>query len=80
MADAIHEHALLLEVVELHPTHLTLRELLRRMGADPAGAFDQVDPWRRAARELWRDGLVRLEGPVVVPTGAALRFYELFEL
>lgn len=40
--DAIHEQAVLVEVLELHPTHLTVSELLRRMGVDPAGAFDQV--------------------------------------
>jgi hypothetical protein len=77
--DAIKESALLLEVLDLHPAHLSESELIRRTGVDPEGAFEQIDPWRRAIRELRRDGLLRFEEKAVIPTMAAVRAFELLD-
>lgn len=77
--DAIREAGVLRDVLELHPTHLTESELIRRKGVDPSGAFELVDPWEIAIRELRRTGLLQPHGPVVAPTISALRFSELFE-
>lgn len=78
--DESRESAVLTEVLHLHPTNPTLTELVRLMGADPADAFNEVDGWERAIRELCHHGLLRQEGQVVAPTIAAVRFAELFEV
>jgi hypothetical protein len=78
-ADESREAAVLAEVLQLHPTGLTVDELIRLMGTDPSGAFGEVDNCRRAVQGLRRYGLLRLDGEVVAPTIAAVRCSELFD-
>jgi hypothetical protein len=78
--DESRECAVLSEVLRLHPTSLTVTELVRLMGVVPAAGFADVDPWKRAIRELCGCGLLRQEGQVIAPTIAAVRFSELFEV
>ncbi len=71
------EHALLSEIIFLHPDHLTSEELVVRMedgpsGTDPVAIMDTLQSLRRS-------GLVRLNGEVVEPTYAALRAAEIFQ-
>lgn len=78
--DAHREAAILRDVIELHPTHLTEEELIRRRGVDPVkAAFAESDGWKSAVEVLRRDGLLQ-PGEPVTPTFAALRFAELVEL
>jgi hypothetical protein len=64
------ENAVLLEIVALHPDHLTREELVARLeddaNTDRLVIMDAVDA-------LKRSGLVRLTGDVIEPTFAALR-------
>jgi hypothetical protein len=66
-----HTHALLAEIIILHPARLTAPELILRMGAKPYGS-DKVLT-EDSLQELMRDGLIRQSGPVLEPTYAALR-------
>jgi hypothetical protein len=75
----IREEGVLRNVMELHPTHLTEPGLLRTHGVDPEGDPDEVEPWRRAIRELRQYGLLQAGDPIA-PTIAAVRFAELVEL
>jgi hypothetical protein len=77
--DESRECAVLTEILRLHPTNLTVAELIRLMGADPSD-FHQADSWRRAIGELCQYGLLRRDGQVVVPTIAVIRFSELLEV
>lgn len=71
------QHAILAEVLTLHPDHLTTEELVLRME-------DTGDAHRVALIDMLRAlksfGLVRINGEVVEPTYAALRCAALFEL
>lgn len=81
--DAHREATILRDVIELHPTHLLEDELIRRRGVDPnKAAFAEIDGWRRAVRELRRDGLLQLGGKdtPVSPTYPIVRFGELVDL
>lgn len=71
------EHSLLLEIVALHPDHLTSEELVLRMKESPSGT-DQT-AILDALQALGRSGLVRLNGEVVEPTYAALRAAAIFQ-
>jgi hypothetical protein len=73
------ERAVIEEALYLHPQHLTREEFVRKMTVGP------VDPGRGndvtdAVGELERSGLLRDHAGTVVPTHAAVRFAELFEL
>lgn len=72
------ESALLQQLLDLHPTRLTLEELRREMGGD-RGSFAERDAVERAVRELTAAGLLHAGGEFVVPTRAALRFSELLD-
>ncbi|HEX5762288.1 MAG TPA: hypothetical protein VFY04_04120 [Solirubrobacterales bacterium] len=74
-ADEIMEHAVLTEILVLHPTQLTILELAARM--DRGEDFIGQDAVERAVRELARDGLVRCDCRRIWPSRAALRFDEL---
>lgn len=65
------ERAVLEEVLNLHPDHLTIHELVLKIGADR----DVLDgeTIRHAIRDLRASGLLRYVGDVVAPTYAALR-------
>jgi hypothetical protein len=65
------EHALLSEIIVLHPDHLTFEELVVRMEDAPSntGRVAILD----SLQALKRSGLIRLAGEVVEPTYAAIR-------
>jgi len=70
------ESAVLRQLLDLHPTRLTIAELMRELGSDREG-FAGRDAVERAVRDLAAVGLLH-EGPdFVTPTRAALRFSEL---
>jgi hypothetical protein len=69
------EAAVLMHVVESHPTTLRLSDLIRDL-SDPED-FGERDRIERAVRELVKGGLLfRCEG-AVLPTRQALYFWEL---
>lgn len=70
------ENAVLLEIITLHPAHLTSEELVVRMEEAPSGTgrVAIVD----TLQGLRRSGLIRFSGEVVEPTYAALRAADLF--
>jgi hypothetical protein len=76
--DATIEAAVLRQLLALHPIQLTLAELIREIVGEST-EFAQTDPVERAVRQLAAAGLVNRSGEVVLPSRAALRFYELFE-
>jgi hypothetical protein len=69
---------ILTEVIEHHPTRLTVDELALRIVADP-NDDEEVDTATDAVRDLRRSGLVRYRSDdlLVEPTQAALRAFEL---
>jgi hypothetical protein len=74
--DAQLEAAVLSQVLFLHPTQVTLEELIRELADDPE-AFAERDAIERAAGDLTRTGLLHRSGDFIVPSRAALRFSEL---
>ncbi|HEX6687918.1 MAG TPA: hypothetical protein VF085_04550 [Solirubrobacterales bacterium] len=76
--DAMIEAAVLRQLLDLHPIQLTLAELIREIVGESTD-FAQTDAVKRAVRQLTAVGLVNCNGDVVLPSRAALRFYELFE-
>jgi hypothetical protein len=74
--DTIVEAAVLQQLLFLHPAQLSFEELLRELagGADDFGERDAVE---RAVRDLAAAGLLHLNGELIVPSRAALRFDEL---
>jgi len=69
------ERAVLEEVVSLHPDHLSLAELVRKMTI--GDRWSEKERIEAAVRELRGAGLLRQVGDVVAPTHAALRFAAL---
>lgn len=70
--------AVLVHVVDTYPSQLRLSDLIRELG-DGGEDFGERDRIERAVRDLIRVGLLfRCEG-LVLPTRAALRFYEVLE-
>lgn len=74
--DAAVEAAVLRELLVLHPSQMTLAELLRDLTVDPA-SFAERDAVERAVHELARAGLLHRNGEFVVPSRAAVRFEQL---
>jgi hypothetical protein len=72
------ESAVLRQLLDLHPTRLTLEELLRELGSSRAG-FAERDAVMRAVRDLDAVGLLHQGEEFVAPTRAALRFSELLD-
>jgi hypothetical protein len=72
------ESAVLQQLLDFHPTRLTLSELRREMGG-AGNDFAEHDALERAVRELTAAGLLHGGGEFVVPTRAALRFSELLD-
>jgi hypothetical protein len=72
------ESAVLHQLLDLHPTRLTLEELLREMSGDRR-VFSERDAVERAVRELTATGLLHQGEEFVTPTRAALRFSELLD-
>jgi hypothetical protein len=76
--DAATESAVLQQVLDLHPTPITLAELTREVGGETLG-FAQRDAIERAVRDLTGAGLLHRHDTFVLPTRAALRFSELLD-
>jgi hypothetical protein len=74
--DAQVEAAVLSQVLTLHPTQITLAELVREVAVDPE-AFAERDAIERAVRDLTRAGLLHRSGELILPSRAAQRFSEL---
>jgi hypothetical protein len=74
--DAAAESAVLMRVLDLHPSQVTIAELIRDIGGEGAG-FAERDAIERAVRDLSGAGLLHLKDEFVLPTRAALRFHEL---
>lgn len=72
------ESAVLQQLLDLHPTRLTLEELTREFSAI-CGDFGTHDAVERAVRDLTGAGLLHRGEEFVVPTRAALRFGELMD-
>lgn len=72
------EGAVLRQLLDLHPVQLTLAEVVREMSPEKAD-FSQRDAVARAVKQLAAAGLVHHSGELVLPTRAALRFYELLD-
>jgi hypothetical protein len=70
------ELAVLIEVIELHPDHLTPEELVLRL----SGKRNEEEELNSAIRGLKDAGLLRDAGDAVAPTGAALCAAVLFML
>lgn len=70
------EFVALIEIVELHPSHLTPDELISRL----SGRRDEKKELTAAIRKLKGSGLLRYSGDAVAPTHAALHAAELFTL
>ena len=68
------EAAVLHYVLALHPTPLTLADLVRGLGEND---FDGRDAVERAVRDLAGCGLLHRCAALVLPSHAALRFEEL---
>jgi hypothetical protein len=72
------EAVVLRQLLALHPIQLTVGELAREIGGEAAD-FAQTDAVERAIDQLAVTGLLHVNGNVVLPSRAALRFYELLE-
>jgi len=70
------ESAVLRQLLLLHPTQVTLEELITDIAADP-DEFAERDSIERAVRDLARAGLLHRNGEFAIPSRAALRFSEL---
>jgi hypothetical protein len=77
--DAANESAVLQQLLDLHPTQVTVTELLREVGGEGA-EFDERDALERAVRDLVGAGLLHRRDDFIVPSRAALRFNELLDL
>lgn len=77
-SDRIVQHSLLVHLTVEHPIQLTEDELIRELASDP-GEFGPRDQVQRAIRDLVCIGLLRRNGPFVVPTRAALHAADLYE-
>lgn len=71
------ESAVLRQLLDLHPTRLTVSELTRELG--DGGDFAERDALERAVRDLAAVGLLHRSEEFVAPTRAALRFSELLD-
>jgi hypothetical protein len=65
------QSAVLSHVLDLHPTHLPIPDLIRDLSEGSDEAYE------RAIRDLTSVGLLRCPGGVVEPTRAALHFDSL---
>jgi len=76
--DAAIEAAVLQQLLALHPVQLTRAETVREIAGESTD-FAQTDPVERAIDQLSIAGLVHVNDSIVLPSRAALRFYELLE-
>ncbi len=73
--DRLLEHAVLTMVLDLHPEHLTVAELVLKLARDREPYDEMQIP--QAIRELRASGLLRQSEDVVRPTHAAVRMADL---
>lgn len=78
MEDAATEAAVLRLLLDLHPTQLTLPELVREISGGRSD-FAATDPVDRAIVRLGAGGLLNRNGDAVTPSRAALLFHELLD-
>lgn len=71
------QHAVFTTILDLHPEHLTVGELVLKMRGERQ-PFDD-DPIREAIRDLRGCGLLRPASDVVEPTHAAVRAAEILD-
>jgi hypothetical protein len=76
--DVATESAVLQLVLDLHPTLLTVAELVREVGGEQAD-YAEEDAVRRAIRDLSGAGLIHRKDQFAIPTRAAIRFSELLD-
>jgi hypothetical protein len=74
--DRAQESVVLQHVLALHPTAITVEELVRELDPDQ-DSFGQRDAIERAVRDLAGAGLLHRSDSLVLPTRAALRFDQL---
>ncbi|HEX8753649.1 MAG TPA: hypothetical protein VF731_09565 [Solirubrobacterales bacterium] len=77
--DATIESIVLRQLLALHPTQVTVGELIREL-AGPEADFAARDAIVRATRDLAGVGLLHLNGELLTPTRAALRFAQLLDV
>jgi len=77
--DRLFRRAVLDRVLELHPTHLRVVELVLEITAGADESFEGSDAIERAVRDLTGAGLLHCPGGIVMPTNAALCSAELSE-
>lgn len=77
--DRMFRRAVLDEVLDRHPTHLRVVELVLEITAGAEESFEGSDGIERAIRDLVGAGLLHCPGGLVTPTNAALCFAELSE-
>jgi len=70
------EWAVLSFLLDQHENPLSIMEVSRALNEGPV-TFSQEDAVERAVRELVGTDLLRCEGSRVLPTRAALRFWQL---
>jgi hypothetical protein len=76
--DVATESVVLQLLLDLHPTLLTINEVVREVaGEDPS--FAERDSIERAVRDLSGAGLLHHKEEFAIPTRAALRFSELLD-
>lgn len=76
--DVATEGAVLQLVLDLHPTLMTVAELVREVAGEQAD-FAQRDAVERAVRDLSGAGLLHRKDEFAIPTRAAVRFSELLD-
>jgi predicted transcriptional regulator len=76
--DAATESAVLQQLLAIHPTQVTVAELVRELNG-PEADFAERDAIARAVRDLAGVGLVHRNGDLLTPTRAALRLAELLD-
>jgi hypothetical protein len=77
-ADDSTESAVLAVLLDLHPTQVTIEELVREVAGEDAD-FAERDAIERAVRDLGGAGLLHRVEERAFPTRAALRFSELLD-
>lgn len=76
--DAASEAAVLQLTLDLHPTLLTVAELVREIAGEHP-TFAERDAVERAVRDLVGAGLLHHSEEFAIPTRAAIRFSELLD-
>lgn len=76
--DVATESAVMQQLLHLHPTQLTVAELIREIAGEHPG-FAERDAIERAVRDLAGVGLLHRREELLAPTRAALRLSQLLD-